>query len=92
MSQHNKLVELQIKEVSGVDAAANMRKFLVVKSAASGGSLKEKLLNIVKAYLPPKGDGAMTFSQAYAYEVLDEQVSNMMYDAQCALRDTINLS
>lgn len=85
----NKLVDLQIKEVSGVDVTANMRKFLIVKSASQGSSLKEKLTNIVKQYLPPKNGTAMTFTQAYAYETLDDQLSDLMYDAGWALRDTI---
>lgn len=85
----NKLINLSVKEVSGVDAAANMRKFLVIKSATEGASLKEKLLNIVKQYLPAKDGTALTFNQAYAYEVIDDQIYNMMYDASYALRDSI---
>lgn len=83
------LVNLQVKEVSGVDHAANMRKFLIVKSATQGNSLKEKLANIIKQYLPPKNGTALTFSQAYAYETIDDQLYNMMYDAGYALRESI---
>lgn len=85
----NQLVNLHIKEVSGVGAAANMRKFLIVKSATPGNTLTDKLKNIVKQYLPDKPEGAMTFTQAFAYETLESQLSDMMYDAQWALRDTI---
>lgn len=85
----NKLVDLSIKEVSGVDHPANMRKFLIIKRATPGNTLKEKLLNIVKQYLPMKSNEAMTFAQAFAYESLDGILSDMMYDAQWALRDTI---
>lgn len=83
----NKLVDLSISEVSGVDAAANMRKFLIVKSAP-GGTLKERLQHIVKQYLS-KPEGAMTFSQAYAVETIDDAISNLMYDSTWALKDTI---
>ncbi len=85
----NRLVDIQIKEVSGVDSPANMRKFLIVKSATPGNTLKDKLANIVKQYLPTKPEGAVTFTQAFAYETLEGQLSDMMYDAQWALRDTI---
>lgn len=85
----NKLVNLNVKEVSGVGSPANMRKFLIVKSAEEGSSLKEKLENIVKRYLPSKGNGARTFAQAYAYETLDDQLRDMMFNAQYALRDSI---
>ncbi len=85
----NKLVGLKVSEVSGVDKAANMRKFLIVKNATPGTGLKDKLMNIVKSYLPPKGDNALTFTQAYAYEVLEDQLCSMMYDAGYALRQSI---
>lgn len=86
----NQLVNMDIKEVSGVGSPANMRKFLIVKSAeVEGKTLVEKLQNIVKRYLPPKGNGARTFAQSYAYETLDDQLSDMMYNAQYALRDSI---
>lgn len=86
----NKLVNMNIKEVSGVGSPANMRKFLIVKSAdAQGSTLKEKLEDIVKRYLPAKGNGARTFAQAYAYETLDDQLRDMMFNAQYALRDSI---
>lgn len=83
----NKLVDLSIHEVSGVDAAANMRKFLIVKSAP-GGTLKERLQHIVKQYLS-KPEGAVTFSQAYAVETMDDAISDLMYDSTWALKDTI---
>lgn len=85
----NKLVDIKIKEVSGVGSPANMRKFLIVKSAAPGNSLRGKLINIIKQYLPPKTDGALTFGRAYAYETLDNQLYDMMYDAGRALRESI---
>lgn len=84
----NKLVDIKIKEVSGVGSPANMRKFLIVKSAAPGHTLKEKLANIIKQYLPEKA-GAVTFTQALAYETMDSQLSDMLYDAHWALKSTI---
>jgi len=89
--KRSKLVDLQVKEVSGVGSPANMRKFLIVKSADSGKqeTLIQKLQAIVKRYLPPKDDSARTFYQSYAYETLDTQLSDMMYNAQYALKDSI---
>lgn len=85
----NKLVDISIKEVSGVDTPANMRKFLIVKRAAPGNTLKEKLLNVVKRYLPVKAEGAMTFTQALASEVLEDKLADIMYEAQYALQEAI---
>ena len=44
------LVDLQINEVSGVDKAANLRTFLVIKSENSTESFTDKIKKAVKAF------------------------------------------
>lgn len=93
------LVDLSINEVSGVDKAANMRTFLVVKSAnASTDTFKDKLTKAAKAFgtaigIVKEDGGAMDM-----YAVLQEQTAmdnrwdrhDTMYDLFYPLMESID--
>lgn len=89
----NKLVNMQIKEVSAVDKAANGRKFIIMKrDGPEGGevkkmsdeSIKDKLFNFVKGMFGDD-DSAKDLNQV----LLERNADEIMWDLTSAFRESV---
>ena len=99
----NKLVNMQIKEVSIVDKGANGKKFLIVKRAEDdpvlegGGNLKKsissKIMSFLKSAFDVEDKSPVDFNTAMAISQKQEEdwkKDSLLYDGIWALRDSID--